>query len=123
MGALCVEHDVTPRRTLVCHGASLAQHYLCLRKPAARHCSSMVRPSHCAELLKHRGQHRSGTGRQCAGCAEAGRRAAQDNNSWTPNGTAIAILGQFFRSGELVRDFWSKALRAWVRAAPAGHTG
>lgn len=43
----------------------------------------------------------------------------QDDNSWTPNGTAIAILGRFFRSGELVRDFWSKQLRAWVRAARA----
>ena len=48
-----------------------------------------------------------------------GSCTTQDDNSWTPNGTAIAILGRFFRSGELVRDYWSKELRAWVRAAPA----
>ena len=48
-----------------------------------------------------------------------GRCTMQDDNSWTPNGTAIAILGRFFKSGELVREFWSKELRVWVRAAPA----
>ena len=48
-----------------------------------------------------------------------GRCAAQDDNSWTPNGTAIAILGRFFKSGELVCESWSKELRAWVRAPPA----
>ena len=46
----------------------------------------------------------------------ASMRGAQDDNSWTPNGTAIAILGWFFKSGELVRDFWTKDLRAWVRS-------
>ncbi|KAK9834863.1 hypothetical protein WJX81_004523 [Elliptochloris bilobata] len=40
--------------------------------------------------------------------------AAQDDNSWTPNGTAISILGTFFRGGQLIRDFWSKPLRAWA---------
>ncbi|KAK9834894.1 hypothetical protein WJX81_006971 [Elliptochloris bilobata] len=59
----------------------------------------------------------------CSGLAAPSSccNALRDDNSWTPNGTAITILGQFFRSGELIRDFWTKSVRAWAVLTRDGH--
>ena len=39
----------------------------------------------------------------------------QNDNSWTANGVAVAILGRFFREGELVTFKKTVSVSCWVR--------